>query len=67
VAFLAGDDERDRDPVILDHLLADLADRALAHAQDIVDPAFLQRRDGGSADHAAIGDDAGLLDAETLL
>src|SRR5512147_1143028 len=36
-------------------------------AENVVDAARLQIGDGGRRDHAAVGDDAGPLDAEPLL
>ena len=46
--------------------VAHLLGGALAHAQNVLEPRLLQRRDGGGADHAAVGDDADLGDAEAL-
>ena len=66
--FLAGNDERHRHAVVVvDDVFADLTDGAFAHTENVVDAACLQIGDGGRRDHAAIGDDAGPLDAEPLL
>jgi hypothetical protein len=48
-------------------MTSDLTDGAFAHAEDVIDAARLQIGDGGRRDHAAVGDDAGPLDAEALL
>ena len=66
LAFLARNDERHRHPVILDHLVADLLGGPLAHAENVREAGLLQRRNGGGADHAAVGDDAHLGDPKTL-
>ena len=66
LALLAWNDERHRHPVILDHLVADLLGGPLAHAENVREAGLLQRRNGGGADHAAVGDDAHLGDAKTL-
>ena len=39
---------------------------ALANAEDVLEPALLQGRDGCCRDHAAVGDDADPADAEAV-
>ena len=62
--FWRGDGQRHCDAVVVEHLAAHLGGRALAHAENVIHPLGFQRGDGGGRDHAAIGDDAGPLDAE---
>ena len=66
LSLLARDDQRHRHAVVFQDDGADLAGGALAHAQNIVDPGLLQASDGGGADQAAVGDDAGAGDGEAL-
>ena len=55
LAFLAGDEERHGEAVILDDLSTHLATGALAHAEDVFDFLGFEGGDGVGADHAAIG------------
>jgi hypothetical protein len=65
-AFLARDDQRYGEAVILDDFGAYLAAGALADAEDVFDLLGFEGGDGVGADHAAIGDDAGSVDPEAL-
>src|SRR5215471_6631366 len=65
-AFLTGDEERHGEAVILDDLRTHLGAGALAHAEDVLDLLGFEGGDGVGADHATIGDNAGLADPEAL-
>ena len=52
------DEQRCQGLRVLEHKAADDGTAALAGAEDIFQPALLQRRNGGSRDHAAVGDNA---------
>ena len=51
-------------PVVGQHHLAHQPVGALARAEDVLEAALLEARDGGGRDHAAVGDDADPADGE---
>ena len=66
LAFLAGNDERHGEAIILDDPGAHLAAGAFAHAEDVLDLLGFEGGDGIGTDHAAIGNDASIEDPKAL-
>ena len=60
------DEQRRQRLLVLEHEAADDGAAALAGAENVFELALFQRRDGGSGDHAAVGDDAYPADMEAL-